>query len=163
VGEANGVVEEVTLRVTRLRDVNGTLWHVPNGEIRRVANMSQLWARVIIDAEVSYESDLAEASKAIKEVADSLWREEATDLPILEEPEVWGIEDFGPRGVSIRLAVKTEPGSQWAVSRELRARIKRAFDERGIEIPFIRPGALLPDQGPSAGPAGEENGGRQPA
>lgn len=154
VGEASGVVEEVTLRVTRLRDVQGTLWHVPNGEIRRVGNMSQLWARVILDAEVAYDTDIAEASKVIKEVADGLWREALTTAPILEEPELWGIEEFGLKGISIRLAVKTEPGSQWAISRELRARLKRAFDERGIQIPFF--------QG-TAWPSGQAEGGAGPA
>jgi small conductance mechanosensitive channel len=166
VGAASGVVEEVTLRVTRVRDVQGTLWHVPNGEIRRVGNMSQLWARVILDAEVSYDTDITEASKVIKEVADGLWRDALPTAPILEEPELWGIEDFGVKGISIRLAVKTEPGSQWAISRELRARLKRAFDERGIQIPFFQgtgwpPGHAEGGAG-AAGTSAEGEGGRAP-
>jgi moderate conductance mechanosensitive channel len=159
VGSASGVVEEVTLRVTRVRDVQGTLWHVPNGEIRRVGNMSQLWARVILDAEVAYDTDIAEASKVIKEVADGLWREALPTAPILEEPELWGIEDFGVKGISIRLAVKTEPGSQWAISRELRARLKRAFDERGIQIPFFQGTGWPPGHAEGGGVA--EGGGRE--
>jgi small-conductance mechanosensitive channel len=136
VGEASGVVEEVTLRVTRLRDVEGTLWHVPNGQIMRVGNKSQLWARVVLDIEVAYDTEIAKASTVIKRVADEVWHEESDVAPILEEPELWGVENFGPSGIAIRLAVKTEPGSQWATSRLLRARLKRAFDQEGIEIPF---------------------------
>ena len=135
-GEATGTVEEVTLRVTRVRDVRGTLWHVPNGEIRRVGNQSQLWARVILDVEVAYDTEIAKASAVIKAVADELWREGLATAPILEEPEIWGVENFGPDAIVLRLAAKTEPGLQWALSRELRGRLKRAFDEHGIEIPF---------------------------
>ncbi len=135
-GEASGTVEEVTLRVTRVRDVEGTLWHVPNGEIRRVGNKSQLWARVILDVEVAYDTDIARASAVVKEVADGVWREGLEATPVLEEPEVWGVESFGPDAIVLRLAVKTEPGSQWVLARELRARLKRAFDVQGIEIPF---------------------------
>ncbi len=135
-GEASGTVEEVTLRVTRVRDVEGTLWHVPNGEIRRVGNKSQLWARVILDVEVAYDTDIAKASAVVKEVADGVWREGLKAAPVLEEPEVWGVESFGPDAIVLRLAVKTEPGSQWVLARELRARLKQAFDEHGIEIPF---------------------------
>lgn len=135
-GEATGTVEEVTLRVTRVRDLQGTLWHVPNGEIRRVGNQSQLWARVILDVKVAFDTDLTEATAVVKEVADGLWREGSEDTPILEEPEIWGVERFGPDAIVLRLAAKTEPGLQWALARELRVRIKQAFDDHGIEIPF---------------------------
>ncbi len=135
-GEATGTVEEVSLRTTRLRDVHGTLWVVPNGEIQRVANMSQLWARVVLDVEVAYDTDLDLASNVIKRVADEIWREGADDATIIEEPEVWGIESFGPSAVAIRLAVKTEPAEQFRTARVIRRRLKQAFDEAGIEIPF---------------------------
>src|SRR5690606_21010596 len=102
VGEASGTVEAVTLRTTRLRDVNGTVWHVPNGQILRVGNMSQQWARALLDVSVAYGADLDEAQRIIKEVADALWREDARRGLILEEPEVWGVEDIGPDGVIIR-------------------------------------------------------------
>ncbi len=136
VGEATGTVEEVSLRTTRLRDVHGTLWVVPNGEIRRVANMSQLWARVVLDIEVAYDTDLDLASEVIKRVADEVWREGSDDATIIEEPEVWGIESFGPSAVAIRLAGKTEPAEQVRTARVIRRRLKQAFDEAGIEIPF---------------------------
>ena len=134
-GEAVGTVEAVTLRTTRLRDVNGTVWHIPNGGILRVGNKSQQWARALLDLVVSYGSDLERAQQAIKEVADGLWKDPAWNGDILEEPEVWGVEDLGPSGVTIRLVVKTQPARQFVVMRELRMRLKRGLDEAGIEMP----------------------------
>ena len=136
VGEGTGTIEAVTLRTTRLRDVTGVLWVVPNGEIRRVGNMSQMWARTVLDVGVSYDTDLELASTVIKQVADGMWQEQLDTATILEEPEVWGVQDLGDSAVTIRLAVKTEPSEQWAVARTLRRRIKDRFDAEGIEIPF---------------------------
>ncbi len=136
VGEAAGVVEEVKLRTTKIRDVNGTLWHIPNGEIRRVANKSQEWARAVLDIEVSYDTDLGHASEVIKRVADEVWEEQIPEATILEEPEIWGVEELGASGISIRLVVKVDPSEQWMTARILRRRIKDAFDAEGIEIPF---------------------------
>jgi small-conductance mechanosensitive channel len=132
-GQTAGTVEAVSLRTTRLRAVDGTLWHVPNGEIRRVGNMSQHWSRALLDVQVAYDTDLEQARSVIGETARELWQE---DSAILEEPEVWGVEDLGAHGVTMRLVVKTTPSEQYRVSRELRARMKAAFDEAGIEIPF---------------------------
>jgi len=132
-GEASGTVEAVSLRTTRLRAVDGTVWHMPNGEIRRVGNMSQHWSRALLDVEVAYDTDLEHARRVIKRVADELWRE---DSSVLDEPEMWGVEQLGASGIALRLVVKTTPSAQWKVSRELRERIKVAFDEEGIEIPF---------------------------
>lgn len=136
VGPATGVVEGITLRSTRLRDVEGVLWHVPHGEIARVGNLSQQWSRSLIDVEVAYSTDLAHAMEVIKRTADSLWHDPEWQASILEEPEVWGVEDLAESGVVLRMVVKTLPAKQWAVSRELRLRIKAALDEAGIEIPF---------------------------
>jgi small conductance mechanosensitive channel len=136
VGEASGVVEVVNLRTTRIRDVDGTLWHVPNGEIRRVANKSQEWARAVLDIEVSYDTNIAHAMEVIKRVADEVWEEAPEEATILEEPELWGVEAFGESAVAIRLAMKVEPSEQWATARLIRGRIKEAFDAEGIEIPF---------------------------
>jgi len=133
-GIATGVVEQVGLRSTRLRAVDGTVWHVPNGEILKVGNMSQNWSRALIDFEVSYATDIDQARAAIQAVADQVWHEHSTD--VLEEPEVWGIEALGPSGVAIRLVVKTRPSEQWRIMRILRERVKQRFDADGIEIPF---------------------------
>jgi small-conductance mechanosensitive channel len=135
-GPASGTVEGVSLRTTRLRDIEGNVWHIPNGFIDRVANKSQEWSRALLDIPVAYGTDTDRAAAIIKDVADATWRDEPWSGDILAEPEVWGVEAFGADALVIRLVVKTKPSSQWKVGRELRARIKRAFDAEGIEIPF---------------------------
>jgi moderate conductance mechanosensitive channel len=153
VGEASGVVEGVTLRSTRVRDVNGTLWHIPNGEIRRVGNQSQGWARSLLDIEVSYDTDLATATGAILAVATTMAHEEPWDALFLEEPEMWGVERLGPDSVSLRLVIKVVPGEQWRISRELRRRIKEELDRLGIENPFQQRTLWLRGQGGAPEPA----------
>ena len=135
-GEASGIVEAVNLRTTRLRSVDGTVWHVRNGEILRVGNMSQGWSRALLDVSVAYDTDTDLAAGVLKGVADGVWQDEELGALVLEEPEVWGVEDLGVDGIAIRLVVKTAPLEQWRVARELRRRIKPAFAEHGIEIPF---------------------------
>jgi moderate conductance mechanosensitive channel len=151
VGEASGVVEAVTLRTTKIRDVEGTVWWVPNGEVRRVGNKSQLWARSLIDVGVAYDTDLEQAFAVIKQVADSVWHDAEFGPMVIDEPEVWGVENFGPNEIVIRLVVKVEPAKQWILNRELRRRLKLAFDEVGIEIPF--PQRTLWVRGRADGPA----------
>ena len=136
VGDTAGVVEEVKLRTTQIRDLSGTLWHIPNGEIRRVANMSQDWGRAVLDIEVSYDTDIESAKAVIKEVADGVWREQLPNATIIEEPGIAGVQGFGESAIVIRLMAKTEAGEQFATARELRGRLKQAFDQAGIEIPF---------------------------
>ena len=135
-GPATGTVEGVSLRTTRLRDVEGNVWHIPNGTIEHVANKSQQWSRALLDIQVSYGTETAHALAVIKRVATATWQDESWSEDILEEPEVWGVESLDADGITIRLVVKTKPLSQWNVARELRVRIKRAFDSEGIEIPF---------------------------
>jgi len=135
-GGAGGTVEEIRLRTTRLRDAEGTVWFVPNGEIRRVANKSQRWARAVLDFEVAYDTDLDAAIGVIKEAADSLWHEQAASATVLEEPEVLGVEALAGGAVVLRVALKVDPGEQWAVARVARRRIKEALDAAGIEGPM---------------------------
>lgn len=134
-----GVVEAVSLRTTRLRAVDGTVWHVPNGEIRRVGNMSQHWSRALLDVEVAYGTDVEQAKTVMKEAADEMWRE---DTAILEEPEMWGVQNLNPNGVQLRLTIKTTPSQQWRISRALLERIKGRFDAEGIAFPPVVAGAL---------------------
>ena len=136
VGEAIGVVERISLRTTRLRDVTGTLWHVPNGEIRRVGNMSQEWSRALLDIGVAYGTDLDHAMDVIRSVADGMAADDEFSDRFLDPPEVWGVEDLSADSILIRLVIKTVPGEQWKIARELRRRLKQAFDEAEIEIPF---------------------------
>lgn len=160
VGDTVGVVEEVKLRSTQVRDINGTLWHIPNGSIRRVANMSQDWGRVVLDVDVAYNTDIAAATAVIKRVADSVWHEQLPNATIIEEPTIAGVQSFGESAITIRLMAKTEPGERWAASRELRGRLKDAFDEAGIEIPFpqrtvwVRAETLPEASGSGAGDGG---------
>jgi len=157
VGETSGTIEKVSLRTTTLRDVRGVVWTVPNGEIHRTANHSQLWSRAILDIGVSYGTDVDQASEIMKAVADELWQENREDATILEEPSVWGVEQLGNDAVVIRLVVKTDPSEQWGVGRILRARIKKAFDEVGIEIPFPqRTVWIRNEEGDAEQPAAEQ-------
>jgi len=136
VGEAIGTVEAVSLRVTRLRDLDGTVWYVPNGEILRVGNKSQNWSRAVVDIGVGYDEDLVRAKRVLGEVAHDLWEDEDYRSVIVEEPEVTGVEALTPDAITLRVLVKTAPMEQWAIARELRQRIKARFDHEGIEIPF---------------------------
>jgi moderate conductance mechanosensitive channel len=149
VGEASGLVEGVSLRTTRLRDVEGTVWYVPNGEIRRVGNKSQQWSRALLDVLVAYETDLETAIGTIKEVADAVWHDEVFGPSVLEEPEVWGVEGFGPTGIAIRLVVKTRPADQWKILRELRQRLKSALDAAGVQFGFEKAPWLTPAADPA--------------
>ena len=135
VGEASGTVEAVSLRTTRIRDVKGTVWHVPNGTVQRVGNMSQQWARALLDVSVAYGSDVDLAQRVIKETADGLWNDRAWNGTILDEPEVWGVEQLALDAIHIRLVIKTKPAEQFRVMRELRGRLLKAFHEHGIEMP----------------------------
>ncbi len=148
VGDATGTVENVSLRSTTIRDVFGTVWHVPNGEIARVGNYSQLWSRALIDVEVAYDVDLRFAQGVIQRVADEFWNDpEWGGDELMERPEVWGIQNLGASGIAIRLVVKTEPSMQWSVERELRLRVKEALDVAGIEIPFPQQTVWVRNQG----------------
>ncbi len=140
-GEATGTVEAVTLRVTRLRDVNGTVWYVRNGEIVRIGNQSQNWARTVLDITVSYDSDLSQVQAVLADEAQQLFEDEHFAGLILEEPAVWGVEKFDKDGAVVRLVLKTAPLQQWFVARAMRQRIKARFDREGISIPrtFVTP------------------------
>ena len=137
-GEAVGTVEAVTLRMTRLRSLDGTVWYVPNGEIMRVGNQSQNWSRAVIDVGVGYGEDLARVQRVLREVAHDLWQDEDFRDVVIEEPEVTGVENLAADAVTVRVLVKTAPLQQWAVARELRQRIKARLDYEGIEIPFAQ-------------------------
>lgn len=154
-GEATGIVESVSLRTTRLRAVDGTVWYVPNGEVRRVGNMSQHWSRALLDVPVAYDTDLDRASAVIKATADAMAADPEWTALILSDPEVWGLEQLGDSQMSIRLVVQTVPLEQWKVMRELRRRLKMSFDEAGIEIPFPQRTVWVRHaEGESAGPGG---------
>jgi small-conductance mechanosensitive channel len=133
VGDATGTVETVTLRITRMRDVNGIVWHVRNGAIEKVGNESQGWARAVLDFPVPYAADLATIRELLAGAAGSMWNEPVWRTVMLEQPEVWGAQAVKNTVVTMRIVVKTAPLRQWEVEREMRARVKAALDAAGIQ------------------------------
>ncbi|MEV0973431.1 mechanosensitive ion channel family protein [Microtetraspora glauca] len=132
-GVATGTVEAVTLRITRIRDADGKVWYVRNGTISRVGNESQGWSRAVLDVPVPYEADISVVRELLKDVAATLWEDpEYRDVLLVEEPQVYGLEQISDKAVIFRISVKTAPAQQSDVARELRIRIKRAFDEKSM-------------------------------
>lgn len=136
-GLATGIVEYVSVRVTHVRDVNGTLWFVRNGEITRIGNMSQGWSRVIIDLAVPADADVEVVEKSVIEAAKELAREPKWRSRIIEKPELWGLESIAGDALVIRVVVKTRPNAKDDVARALRVRLKNAVDELGVKIPQL--------------------------
>ncbi|HWG01399.1 MAG TPA: mechanosensitive ion channel family protein [Trebonia sp.] len=135
VGNATGTVETVTLRITRMRDVNGIAWHIRNGAIETVGNESQGWARAVVDYPVPYAADLSTIKEILANAAESMWAEPLWRAVMLDTPEVWGAQEVKGSQVTMRVVVKTAPLQQWGVEREMRARIKAALDTAGITPP----------------------------
>ncbi len=135
-GEATGMVEYFSLRATRLRSLEGTVWHVPNGIVSRVGNLSQLWSVALLDVDVAYDTDLDTARTILHEAAAEVCQSDDFAESIVEPPEVLGVERLGADGITLRLIVKTTPGTQWALQRALREAVKRAFDDAGVVFPF---------------------------
>jgi small-conductance mechanosensitive channel len=132
VGDATGTVENVTLRITRVRDVNGIVWHIRNGAIETVGNESQGWARAVIDFPVPYEADLATIRTLLAETGEGMWNDPTWRAVMLEAPEVWGAQEISGSEVTMRIVAKTAPLRQWEVEREMRARVKAALHDAGI-------------------------------
>ncbi|HKY14074.1 MAG TPA: mechanosensitive ion channel family protein [Microthrixaceae bacterium] len=132
VGVATGTVERITLRTTQLRDVAGTVWHVPNGAIIRVGNKSQNWARAVVDITVEGDADVRRARHVVRRVADELVVDPEWSARISGAPDEQGVQAITVDGITLRTVVDTEPASQWGVERELRLRIKEGLDAEGI-------------------------------
>jgi small-conductance mechanosensitive channel len=132
VKDVSGTVEAMSLLTTRLRDVNGVVWHIRNGTIETVGNESQGWSRAIIDYPVPYGEDLTHMRLLMEQAAESLYRERGWRELMLEEPEVWGAQELSSKEVTMRIVAKTAPMRQWEVARELRARVKAALDAAGV-------------------------------
>lgn len=132
-GDASGSVEKVTLRTTWLRDLDGTLWVVPNGEIRRVANRSQRWARAVLDVRVGADADLERAIEVARQATLASY-ESDTSATMLAEPKVLGVESLLDGAAVLRVTVRTRPGAQYDVARRLRVALRRAFDGAGIAM-----------------------------
>ena len=150
-GEAVGTVEEVTLRITKLRDGSGVAWYVRNGEIIRVANKSQGWSTAIVDLPVAYAEDIERAKQLIAETVHAMYEDDAFAGVLLEQPTVAGVEQITGSTVTIRVIAKTEPNEQWGVQRAIRERVKVAFDAAGVRAPVVYP--------PVPGASGTASGG----
>ncbi|SET75336.1 small conductance mechanosensitive channel [Natronincola peptidivorans] len=130
-----GIIEEMALRVTKIRDFNGDLHILPNGEIKKVTNKSTGKMRAWVNMSIAYEEDIDKAIQVLTEVSEKL-KEENNN--ILEGPIVLGVTDLGDSDVVISVIAKTEPMEQWATERLMRKSFKQAFDKEGIEIPYPR-------------------------
>jgi len=132
----SGLVESVSLRKTVLRDLEGRVHIIPNGEIKIVSNLSKEWSRSVLDIGISYREDVDRVMDILSQTGKELAAEEPYKSAILEPLQILGVERFGESELIIRMMVKTVPLKQWEIGRELRKRIKNRFDENGIEIPF---------------------------
>ncbi|MEI2784935.1 MAG: mechanosensitive ion channel family protein [Candidatus Nanopelagicales bacterium] len=148
-GEAVGVVEDITLRVTRLRDLSGVVWYVRNGEILRVANQSQGWVLASVDIPVAYDANLDVVREAIQAVAEDMYADPQYDEMLLGKPAYAGVESVSGEAVFIRVLAKAAPEKQIPLTRAIRVRIKEEFDGRGVKVPVVaRP--FPPGAGPPA-------------
>jgi len=152
-GSVTGTVEDVTLRITRLRDANGVVWYVRNGEILRIGNKSQGWSTALVDVQVSYEEDLAQVTRVITEAVGDLGAAEPWSALLIEEPTVVGIESMAGGSVILRVSAKCIANENYAVQREIRERVKAAFDQHGIVgfAPAPPPPPSVPPVPPSGG------------
>jgi len=131
-----GLVEDISLRMTTLRDLDGIVHHVPHGEIKRVSNLSKYFARVNLNIGISYNSNLEQVISVVNKVGQELANDPAWKEFILKPPQFLRVDDFGDSAITIKILGETKPLKQWDVTGELRKRIKIAFDREGIEIPF---------------------------
>lgn len=145
VGEVGGLVENLNLRITQLRDAEGRLITIPNSEIKIVANLSSRWSRADLNIPVAYHADVDQALKLINQIGVEMTQDIRWMEHIIETPQVLGVENFGDRGLVIRVWIKTQPLKQWDVAREYRRRLKIAFDKEGIPIPFPQQTIWLQD------------------
>ena len=131
-----GTVEEVNLRKTVMRDLDGAVHHIPNGEIRVASNYSRHFARVHLDVPVAYGTDLDFAIEVINRVCREMAEDEKWSKLFRTVPKVLGVNNFGNSGIDIKILGDVKPLEQWGITRELRLRLKKAFDKEGIEIPW---------------------------
>jgi moderate conductance mechanosensitive channel len=155
-GPASGTIESVGLRVTTLRDVNGTVWYVRNGTVQRVGNSSQGFAVAVVDVPLAYSVNLERANQVLATVAEQASRDENLVKDVIEPAEVLGVEKVTAETITLRLTAKVRPGRQWAVQRKLRARIMAGLDDAGIEPPLGRTSLLNGTTTATASPAAHD-------
>lgn len=136
VGDIAGAVEEINLRKTVLRDIDGIVHHIPNGEIKIASNRTRLWSRINLEIGVSYDTDLNKAIKVLNKVGEEMAKDKDWKNIITEAPQALGVNEFADSAIIIKILGQTKPGEHWSAARELRKRIKAAFDKANIEIPY---------------------------
>ena len=136
VAGTSGLVEDINLRRTILRDLDGVVHFIPNGEITSTSNLTLRYSRVNLNIPVSYETNLDKAIKVLNRIGKKIANDKKFGEMIVKAPEVWGVEDFAESSIEIKFVGETKPIKQWDVARELRKRIKIAFDREKIEIPY---------------------------
>lgn len=136
-GDAVGVVEDVTLRITRLRDLSGVVWYVRNGEILRVANQSQGWVLAAVDIPVAYDENLDKVRQSVEAVAEDMYGDPQYDDMLLGKPTYAGVESVSGEAVFIKIIAKAAPEKQIPLTRAIRVRVKEAFDRSGVRVPVV--------------------------
>ena len=133
-GSATGVVESIGLRVTQVRDLEGTVWYVRNGEILRVGNSSQGWSRVILDLPLAYNSDLEKAKKVIEEATAKLAESLGSKSGLIGKAQVWGIQAIEGEAIVFRVVQQVRPSKKEELARQIRLEVKKAIDKAGIKL-----------------------------
>ena len=133
-----GKVEDISLRMTTLRDLDGTVHHVPHGDVKRVSNLSKYFSRININVNVSYQSDLDRVIQVINQVGEELGNDPEWTKKIIDPPQFYRVDDFTDTAISIKIVGETIPNTQWEVGGELRKRLMRAFSQEGIQMPIIQ-------------------------
>ena len=136
IGDLGGLVEDINLRITTLRDLAGRVIIIPNGEIKTVINFTRGYAQALMDIGVAYKENVDQVIGVIKQVGKEMREDSYFSKLIIDDLEMLGVDDFADSAVMIKFRIKTKPIKQWEVSREFRRRLKNRFDEMGIEIPF---------------------------
>lgn len=150
IGDTTGTVERFNLRTTVIRDLEGTLHFVPNGEISKLSNRTHTWSRALIQIGVHYKENIDKVIKVLEEVFDGLISDKKYKKSILERPEILGeggVSELSDSAVVFTIICKVKPGQQWTIARQLRKRIKERFDREGIEIPYPCTNVYMRDKG----------------
>ncbi len=148
----SGAVERMTLRMVMLRDTDGTVHMVPNGQITTVSNQTRKWSKAVLDVGIAYESDIDRVLDVLRDEARAFAADPLWDHRLDGAPEVQGVQSLGDSAVTVRTVLRTQPGAQWEVAREFRRRLKNRLEAEGIEIPYPqRTLHLKPADFPAAG------------
>lgn len=135
-GDISGQVEDISMRMTTLRDLDGVVHHIPHGEVKETSNLTKYFSRINLNIGIAYDTDLEHAIKVIDQVGADLAEDPDWKDVIKKQPHFLRVNEFADSAIVVKILGETEPSQQWSVAGELRKRLKMAFDKEGIEIPF---------------------------